>query len=311
MIRRTSGGVEKSSKLFHWLLFALLPLAARNASAAGKCEGQWHFELSSMGADAEELLPKDSWCRAKRLPKTIDVSVHYRVGGGVDLSGSPYKLADVMTGAGRCEFIFEGKASGLPEENELSIQVDDVASPTRGSGRCSHAEPRQPDGMRPGTSAAIYVKVTRSTASAAPPALPSSQPDPIVATIVRACREQAGDTVWNLMTSRFHVEIEQRAAKLRQAFPAAELRKMYDYRGRHEDFSGQVFWGLMIKSHHSFDNPCSGADKWKVGESGDVDGASVTVIHRPSGTAFGLKLAKEKGSWRLDQITQSVAEPPN
>ena len=113
------------------------------------------------------------------------------------------------------------------------------------------------------------------------------------------------------MTPRFHAEIDQRAAALRQAFPATELRKLYGYRGRREDFSGQVFWGLMVKSRDPADNPCSGAEKWKVGESGDMDGASVTVIRRPGGWAFGLKLVKDMQTWRLDQITKSVAEPPN
>ena len=113
------------------------------------------------------------------------------------------------------------------------------------------------------------------------------------------------------MTPRFRAEIDQRAASLRQGFPATELRKLYGYRGRREDFTGQVFWGLMVKSREPADNPCSGADKWKVGEDGDMNGGSITVIHRTGGTAFGLKLAKDNGSWRLDQITKSVTDQPN
>ena len=120
-----------------------------------------------MGAEAEDWLPKTSWCRSDRLPKAVDARLRYRAGGGVDQSGSPYKLADLWTGAGRCEFVFGGKASGMPEENELNIQVDDVAATmARGCGRCFHYEPRTPDGKRLGTSAAIAVKVTRSCPSA-------------------------------------------------------------------------------------------------------------------------------------------------
>jgi hypothetical protein len=289
---------------------AFLLVAARNASAAGKCEGQWHFELTSMGAEAEELLPKDSWCRSNRLPKTIDVGIRYRDSGGTERTGSPHRPSSVMTFGGRCEFIFEGKASGLPEENELRIELDDAASVASGSGMCSHAEPRRADGMRLGTSANIAVKVTRSAASTAPPAL-TSRPEALVATVVHACQEKAGDTLWNLMTPRFHAEIDQRAASLRQAFPATELGKLYGYRGRREDFSGQAFWGLMVKSRQPADNPCSDAEKWKVGESGDMDGANVTVIRRPGGWVFGLKLVKDKQVWRLDQITKSVAESAN
>ena len=219
----------------------------------------------------------------------------------------PVRRHGFVSPGSRCEFVFEGKPGGLPEENELHIEVTDKIAAIRGTGTCSHADPRKPDGTRTGVSTEISVSGSYS----AVPAGQATNQDAIVAMVVRACREQAGDTVWNLMTSRFHAEIEQRATKLRQAFPATELRKMYDYRGRREDFSGQVFWGLMVKSRRSLDNPCSGADKWKVGESGNMNGGSVTVIHRTGGTAFGLKLAKENGSWRLDQITKSVIEPPN
>jgi hypothetical protein len=287
MTRRAAGrGIATSpSKLHRWLLPALLLVLARNASAAGKCEGQWHFELSSMGAEAEDWLPKDSWCRSNRLPKAVDASLRYRAGGGVDQSGSPYKLADLWTGAGRCEFVFGGKASSMPEENELNIQVDDVATVTGGSGRCFHYEPRTPDGKRLGTSAAIAVKVTRSAFSPELPAQPSAQPEALVATIVRACRGKAADTLWNLMTPRFRAELDQRAASLRAALPPSELRALYGYRGRREDFSGQAFWGLMVRSRNPADNPCADADKWKVGEDGDTDGASVTVIRRPGLTS--------------------------
>jgi len=309
MTRRTAGRgpAISQSKVYRWFLPAILLVAAPNARAAGKCEGQWHFELSRPTAEGEEWLPKGSWCRSDKLPKTIDVNVRYRVGGGVEISGHPYDVKDLGHAGSRCEFIFEGKTSGMPEENELKIEVTDKVAAIRGTGTCSHADPRKPDGTRTGVSTEISVSGSYS----AVPAAQASNQDAIVATVVRACREQAGDTVWNLMTSRFHAELEQRATELRQALPATELRKMYDYRGRREDFSGQVFWGLMVKSRRSLDNPCSGADKWKVGENGNMNGGSITVIYRTSGTAFGLKLAKENGSWRLDQITKSVTDQPN
>jgi hypothetical protein len=283
---------------------AFLLLAARSASAAGKCEGQWHFELSSMGAEVEDWLPKDSWCRANRLPKVIDVTVRYRESGKAEISGRPYDVKDVGHAGTQCEFNFEGKASGLPEENELRIELDTSAVATSVAGKCSHYAPRTPDGRRLGTSAAVAVKVTRSAVGVAPP----SADEALVASFVRACQERAADTLWGMMTARFQAEIEARAASLRRSASPKELRTMYGFRGRREELTGRVYWALSLKLPDGPDNPCAGADKWKLGESGNLAGDKVAVIRRPGRLAFGLKLVKEKGIWRLDQITPSMLD---
>jgi hypothetical protein len=294
---------KSPSKIHRWLLPAFLLVLARPASAAGKCEGQWHFELSSIVAESENLLPQGSWCQDNKLPKVIDVSFRYRAIGGIELSGSPYKPTDVMTAGDRCEFLFEGKASGLPEENELSIEVTDKVAVIRGSGRCSHANPRRPDGMRTGTSAAIAV----SGAYSLVPVAPASNYDAVVASVLRACLERTPAPLWALMTPRFRAEVEPMAAAARRGLSEAELRKAYKYRGRREDFSGEVYFRQLVKgAGFSFEDPCADADQWTVGQTSDIPGGSMTIIHRPGGWTFGLKFVKENQRWRLDQMTKSV-----
>jgi hypothetical protein len=290
------------------LVPVVLLLGARHANAAGKCEGQWHFELARPNPEAEEWIPKGSFCGAAKLPRSIDVTLRYRAGGGVEMSGTPYKPADVMTAGGQCEFVFEGKASGLPEDNGLHIEVTDGGKAIRGTAKCSHAEPRAADGTRSGTSIEIAVSGTHGSAA---PATPSTGPEATVASVLRACRQRAGDDLWNLMTPRFRAEVDGRAASVRQSMPAADLRKLYDYRGPGDGFTGLVYLRQVVKGRHATENPCADAAGWKVGETGDVGGGTTTVVHRPDGTAFGLKFAKDNQTWRLDQITKAVARPAN
>lgn len=284
----------------------VLLLGARHANAAGKCEGQWHFELSRPNPAAEEWLPKGSFCGARKLPTSLDVSLRYRAGGGIEMSGSPYKPTDVMTAGGQCEFVFEGKASGLPADNGLRIEVADRASAVQGTAKCRQAEPGAADGTRTGTSIEIAVTGTHASAVSA---TPSTGPDAIVASVLRACRQRSADDLWNLMTPRFRAEIDGRAASVRQSMPATDLRKLYDYRGPGEGFTGLVYLRQVVKGRHAVENPCADAARWKVGETGDVGGGTTTVVHRPDGTAFGLKFAKDNQTWRLDQLTKTVAKP--
>jgi hypothetical protein len=279
------------------------------AKAAGTCEGQWHFELSRPDPEAKEWLPKGSFCLADRLPKAIDVSLRYRAGGSAEMSGSPYKPADVMTAAsGQCKFVFEGKASGLPEENELDIEVPDGTATISGFARCSHSDPRKADGTRSGMTIALKVTGTRSSEASA--ALVAG-PDETVAAVLRACRTRAAEDLWNLLTQRFRAEIDQRAASLRQSLPAAELRQIYGYRGPGAGFTGQVYLRQVLQDRPSIENPCADAAQWQVGKTAAKDGGSLTVIHRPDGTAFGLRFAKDGKTWLLDQITKTVAKPGN
>ena len=296
------------SPYLRWLLPAALLAGAAPAKAAGTCEGQWHFELSRPDPGAEEWLPKGSFCLADRLPKAIDVSLRYRAGGGAEMSGSPHEPADVMTGSGQCKFVFEGKASGLPEENELDIEVPDGTATISGFARCSHADPRKADGTRSGMTVALKVTGTRSSPASA--ALVAG-PDETVAAVLRACRTRTAEDLWNLMTKRFRAEIDQRAASLRQSLPAAELRRIYGYRGPGAGFTGLVYLGQVLQDHPSIENPCADAAQWKVGKTAAKDGGTLTVISRPDGTAFGLRFAVEKRTWLLDQITKTVAKPGN
>lgn len=293
-----------SSAYRHWLLPVVWLVGAAQAKAAGKCEGQWHFELSRPDAAAEEWLPKGSFCRADRLPKALDAGLRYRPGGGVDVSGSPHQPADVLTAGGQCEFAFTGQASGLPEEIELRIEVPDGTKVVRGSAKCSHAEPRA-DGTRSGMSIALTVSGTHASAV---PAAAAVGPDATIVAVLRACRARAADDLWNLMTPRFRAEVEQRATSLRQSLTPAELGKLYAYRGRSEGFTGAAYLRAVVQGRSSAENPCAGAARWKLGKIAEVDGGPLAVVHRPNG-AFGLRLVQDGQAWRLDQITKTVAQP--
>ena len=292
-----------------YLLSAMLLFQSGPASAAGtKCVGQWHLDLSPPEPAAEAWLPEGSWCRAKTLPKVIAVSVHPKEDGLVSTSGTPYSPTDVLNAGGRCEFRFEGKASGLSENNDLDVDVDDAGPTVRGTAKCSEYDSRKPDGTRSGTSIAIAVSGTRSAATVAT-AQAATGHEQVLATVVSACRKHQPDDLWAVMTARFRAELEQRASDLRRAMPAADLRQLYGYRGQPQNFSGQDYLRHVVKSTQALDNPCANAEQWRVGKSSPVAGGTLVLVHQPQGVAFGLKFAQDKPVWRLDQITKLVSKP--
>jgi hypothetical protein len=291
-----------------YLLFAALLFYCVPARAAGtRCVGQWHIDLSPPEPAAEAWLPERSWCRAKTLPKAIEVSVHAKGDGLVSTSGTPYSPTDVFNAGGRCEFRFEGKAGGLPENNDLAVDVDDAGPTVRGTARCSEYDSRKPDGTRSGSSIAIAVSGTRSAATVAT-AQAAPGHEQVLATVLSACRNQQPDALWAVMTARFRAELEERASELRKAMPAADLRQLYGYRGQPQNFSGQEYLRHAMKSTQMLDNPCANAKQWRVGKSLPVAGGTLILVHQPQGTVFGLQFAQDKQVWRLDQITKLVSK---
>ena len=152
------------------------------AAAEPTCLGQWHFELVLQVPASEDYLREDSWCRAKNLPRALDVQLLRGNEGRVDISGSPYRPVDVLRGGGRCEFKFEGKESGMPESYGLSFEVDGAALAVFGKGVCSVHGPWAADGTRSGVSVGLLVKATHGNDAAAPapqgPPAADSRPSP-------------------------------------------------------------------------------------------------------------------------------------
>jgi hypothetical protein len=294
-----------------YLLFLALFFYSDAAKAAGTgCLGEWHLELSAPEPAAQAWLPEGSWCRAKTLPKVIEVSVHPRGEGLVTTSGAPYSPTDVFNAGGRCEFRFEGKASGLSDNNDLVVEVDDGGPTVQGTAKCSEFDARKPDGTRSGTSVAIAVSGTRSAGKVAT-AQAALGHEQVLATVLSACQNRQPDALWAAMTARFRAELEQRASELRKAVPAVNLRQLYGYRGQPHSFSGLEYLRYVVKSAQSLDNPCANAKQWQVGKSSPVPGGTLVLVHQPKGVLFGLQFAQERQVWRLDQITKLVSKPAN
>jgi hypothetical protein len=291
-----------------YLLPPALLLYSGPARAAGtRCVGEWHLDLSPPEPAAQAWLPEGSWCRAKTLPKGIEVSVHPRGNGLVSASGTPYSPTDVFNAGGRCEFRFEGKASGLSEKNDLAVDVEDVGPTVRGTAKCSEYDARKPDGTHSGASIVIAVSGTRSAANVATaPSAPAHEQ--VLATVLSACRNQQPDALWAVMTTRFRAELEQRASELRKAVPAADLRQLYGYRGQPQNFSGQEYLRHVVRSTQPLDNPCANAKQWRVGKSSPVAGGTLVLVQQLQGVVFGLQFSQDKQVWRLDQITKLVSK---
>jgi hypothetical protein len=270
--------------------------------------GEWHLDLSPPEPAAEAWLHEGSWCRAKTLPKEIDVSVHPRGDGLVSRSGIPYSPTAVFNSGGRCEFRFEGKASGLSENNDLVVDVDDAGPTVRGMAKCSEFDSRNSEGTRSGISIAMAVSGTRSTAKVetAQAGLGHEQ---VLATVLSACQNQQPDALWAAMTARFRAELEQRASELRKAVPAADLQQVYGYRGQPQSFSGQEYLRHMVRSAQTLDNPCTNAKQWRVGKSSTVADGTLVFVYQPNDVVFGLRFAQDGQGWRLDQITKRVSKP--
>jgi hypothetical protein len=292
------------------LISVMLFLSSRPASSAEpRCVGQWHFELMPDPAK-DSWVPEGSLCRSKKLPRVFDISVWPKGDGYVDMSGTPYSPTDLYTLGGVCDFRFEGKDSGLPENNDFAIEVKDSESMVRGEAKCSEASPRRPDGVRTGVSLVAAVTGTRSPGRAHTPAAPSPNHEQVLATVLRACREGEPDALWKVMTARFRAEIEQRAAEMRESLNAADLRKLYGYHGQRRKFSGLDYLRYSLTTGDSYHNPCGNAKQWKVGLSKPIAGGTFVAIERSAVAAFGLKFVKDNQVWQLDQITQPVAIEP-
>jgi hypothetical protein len=290
------------------LSLALLLYSGPAKAAGTKCVGEWHLDLSPLEPAAEAWLPEGSWCRTKTLPKAIDVSIHPRGDGLVSRSGIPYSPTDVFNSGGRCEFRFEGEASGLSENNDLAVDVDDTEPTVRGTAKCSEIDTRKPDGTRSGTSIAIRVSGTRSGAKVATTqAAPGHEQ--VLATVLSACQNQQPDALWAAMTARFRAELELRASELRKAVPTADLRQLYGYRGQPQNFSGQEYLRHVVRSTQTLDNPCANAKQWRVGKSSPIAGGTLVFVCQPNGVVFGLQFAHDGQGWRLDQITKRVSKP--
>lgn len=288
------------------LVVGLLFMKAGLASGTeATCLGQWHFELSSPKPDKEAWLSKGSWCRAKNLPRTIDVEVQLGDDGRVVMSGNPYRPTDILTSAGLCDFKFEDIASGLPKNHELALQVDSSVSVVNGTARCSEYEPSKLDDSRSGISISIPVTGRRRSASLA--TRPAGY-EHALSSVLHACRKRNPDALWKLMTAHFQSEINNRAAQLRKALPIAELRQLYGYRGRPKAFTGLAFLRYAIKNDNSADNPCSNVEQWKVKQSIPTARGYLVIIDRPQSFSFGLIFSKDNQIWHLDQITKSVSK---
>jgi hypothetical protein len=70
--------------------------------------------------DPRTIVP-ETWCL--HLPQSF--AVELRRGPGFNATGAPFKPTDVMFGAGKCEFQFEGPTPGVPEDFTLIAEVPD------------------------------------------------------------------------------------------------------------------------------------------------------------------------------------------
>jgi hypothetical protein len=148
----------------------LLGKAQPAAAAESQCLGQWHFELGIAVPASQDWLSEASWCRVQSLPRAFDVRLRWAENRSLDLSGKPFRPVDVLTSGTRCEFKFEGKASGLPDNYGITFEVDGAETAVFGKGVCSEHDPKQADGTRTGISIGILVKATHLVDGAAPPA---------------------------------------------------------------------------------------------------------------------------------------------
>lgn len=98
------------------------------------CLGQWRLTI---GAFAElEVSPqeKDSWCRS--LPHDLTVELRKDPNGRPSVAGAPLQPTDVLVGAGKCEFQFDGPTTGVPANYSLTIEVPSDAS-ADGRAKCT------------------------------------------------------------------------------------------------------------------------------------------------------------------------------
>ena len=224
--------------------------------------------------------------------------------GRASITGSPLQPTDVLFGGGHCEFRFSQIHDALPKNHELSIEVNDTGTVVRGTARCSERTPT-PSGESTGISISLAVTGGRLAGDNAAASGPQGQ----VAAVVAACRQHDADALWRMLTPRFRAEVDQQAIQLRSSLPAAELRRLYGHSGRPQAFNGLAFLRHTVRTPNSPDNPCSGAESWKLGPGvTSPDGFLVTVEHSEN-FGFALRFTKKDGGWQLDQISKSIALP--
>jgi hypothetical protein len=293
---------------FASLLLSLLVMPVGGATAAETdCLGRWHFEISRPDPEKETWLSPESWCRAKNLPRTLDVEVQRETDGRVTIAGAPLQPTDVLAGGGQCNFQLSESPNGPPKNYELALEVPATGAVVRGSARCSERKAGS-DGARGGISISVTVAGTHSSSVGTRP-VPAADARGVAAPVLRACLQQDGDALWKLLTARFRAELDDRATQILASVPAADLRRLYGHHGQPNTFKGLALLRHAVKADQAPDNPCSDVAHWRIGEdAASPDGRLVTVL-RPDGFTFALKFVRANRAWQLDQISKSLPPP--
>lgn len=216
------------------------------------------------------------------------------------MAGDPLQPTDVLVGGGRCEFQFSEDTGGLPKNHELSVEVNATGTVVEGTARCSEREPKSAGEMRRGITIGVAVTGSRSSLLETV----AAGLEPMAAAVVTACRRQDPHALWKMMTPRFRAEIDRRAAEIRRAVPAADLRKLYGHRGRVGTFTGLPFLRHAVRTAGWTGNPCAEADGWHLGPAVAKPDGWVMAVRRADGFAFSLRFTRDDRGWHLDQISK-------
>lgn len=295
------------------LFVVLLSLvSARDAGAAGtECWGTWRFDVSRPRPDQEQWLAPDSWCRGAKLPRTFTAEARPGPDGRGILTGAPLRLLDVMKGSGRCEFQFSGPPAVAPRYYELSIDVNASGAVVEGKAHCAERT-RESEDKSTGVAVDIPVAGGHSAAAGTPvpthsPASAASGADRQAAAAVAACRHRDADALWKAMTPRFRSELDDRAAQVRRA-AAADLRRLFGYQGRPQDFKGLAYLRSVVNGEDSSTNPCWRADQWKLSPAVASSSGYVVPVERDD-VAMGFTFTKNDRDWQLDQMSKWARVP--
>jgi hypothetical protein len=271
--------------------------------------GKWHLDIARPGAEKDAWLSARSWCRSATLPRTLELEVRARDGGGVTLTGSPVSPSDLLVRAGKCTFEFSNGNGGIPQNHELTVEIGVQGTKVDGTVHCAEKTPGQ---NHTSTAVAIDTAVTGSVIreQAASPVDASD----LVADVKRACVRRDADAIWNMATSRFQSEADERAAQVRTAVPRSDLRRLYGFRGEPRAFTGLPLLRSSLRSTTSTDNPCTGAAGWAIeapSKQGQQPSEQRSVaVRRPDGAVFGMTFVRAYNAWKLDKLSKPVVPKP-
>ena len=302
------------SHLAFALVLAFLFSLARSVRAAD-CSGIWRFEVAPLVPDAENHLSADSWCRAAKLPRTFTAEVRSGPNGRAVLTGTPQPPTDVAAAGGTCEFEFPGPASG-PRYHDITIEVKASGTVVEGKGHCTeHIRESKEKSSGAGINVSVtgsHLPVAGGPVPAPPGAVPASGrpgPDRLAVSVVAACQQRDAEALWKMMSERLRSEVDNRAAQVRRA-AGSDLRRLYGYKGRPEDFKGLAYLRTTMNGEDSAANLCWRVNDWELSPAVTTTGGYVVPVERGD-YAMGFTFSKNDRGWQLDQMSHwaRVAKP--